>query len=646
MAFIRYVVKRLLICLLLYQIPRILFLFVNKTALIPELGGNMLWVFLMGLRFDLAIIATFLVCVFVFEVIALFLKSSSLFLIAGFVFFLANFLVLGFGVVDAKLISFTGRRMTPDFFGIANDIFSQSLTIALNYWWFTIVILGFAALLGFALLPSKAELSVLTNSPLSSRSTRKKNISLVALQVFCLLAFLVVAARGGLQTRPLSPSHAFAFEPSIVSNLILNSGMTMLRTPLRDTPTVPTDFQSIEDAKKVILTERFVNNRGTLSPLEPSKPFQPFKNVVLIIVESLATEYVGFFNEGKGYTPFLDDLFSKSIVFENSFANGRRSIDALPAIFAGIPAWRDAPFVTSSFQGNRIIRIPKDLKQLANVSSSFFHGASNGSMHFDVLTSMTGFDRYIGLNEYPDKKDFDGHWGVFDGPFFNFFLNHLDKEPSRFFNTIFTLTSHDPFPIPKEYESKFPKGTLPNHETIGYIDKVLKDFFEDSKSKPWFPETVFIITGDHTSQSDDVKYQNILGRYRVPIVIFDPSNRIGRPGIFKDVAQHIDIPFTVMDLMGIKPASIRDRHIFGRSLLDKNALGVFVQNEDGRWLLYDGTQMYSLSRNKSNQADLLPNESLQGSRVIDPARLNLLKAYRQYFVQGLVEDSWAVSEPN
>lgn len=39
----------------------------------------------------------------------------------------------------------------------------------------------------------------------------------------------------------------------------------------------------------------------------------PGKNVVLIIMESVGKEYVGFYNNKKGYTPFLDSLMRNKI---------------------------------------------------------------------------------------------------------------------------------------------------------------------------------------------------------------------------------------------------------------------------------------------------------------------------------------------
>ena len=76
------------------------------------------------------------------------------------------------------------------------------------------------------------------------------------------------------------------------------------------------------------------------------------KNVVVILLESFSREYVGVLNNYSGYTPFVDSLTRHSLVFENAYSNGLRSIDAIPAIIAGLPTLMDDPFITSSYSTN------------------------------------------------------------------------------------------------------------------------------------------------------------------------------------------------------------------------------------------------------------------------------------------------------
>ena len=69
-------------------------------------------------------------------------------------------------------------------------------------------------------------------------------------------------------------------------------------------------------------------------------------------MESYSKEYIGFYNNGNGSTPFLDSLMNYSLVFTNAYANGLKSIEALPAITASIPSLMDDPFITSNYAQN------------------------------------------------------------------------------------------------------------------------------------------------------------------------------------------------------------------------------------------------------------------------------------------------------
>jgi len=89
-----------------------------------------------------------------------------------------------------------------------------------------------------------------------------------------------------------------------------------------------------------------------------------------------------------------------------SFANGRKSIDAMPSIIASIPMMVE-PYITTSYSGNEINSIASILGE-EGYHTSFFHGAPNGSMGFQVA----GFREYYGMNEYPHSGGFDGMWGT------------------------------------------------------------------------------------------------------------------------------------------------------------------------------------------------------------------------------------------
>ena len=179
--------------------------------------------------------------------------------------------------------------------------------------------------------------------------------------------------------------------------------------------------------------------------------------------------------------------------------------------------------------------------------TSFFHGAPNGSMGFLGFAKTLGFDHYYGKNEYNNNADFDGFWGIWDEPFFKFMKYELDQKQRPFFSTLFTVTSHEPYIIPKKYEGKFPKGYVPMHQCVGYTDFALQQFFHAAKKMPWFKNTVFVFTADHGNQSHFPFYEQTINRFANPFMIYDPNGRY--KGIDKQLGQHLDIYPTLVDIM-------------------------------------------------------------------------------------------------
>ncbi len=612
--------RRLIVLVASYELLRLLFLILNGIALANVSLSDKIYSLVLGLRFDLAAIATINIPIMAIHSIRLLRMPDSyrrqLDHFVGILFIAANLPFIAAGVVDAKIFSFTGRRMTLDFFSMGSDIQRQGASILLQYWPLTLA--------GLALCGVVISVCWQKDHDRDQLAGHTKKLHLF--RGFLLIALSVLVIRGGLQTKPLVPAHAYAYQPAIYANLILNSAITLLRTPPSDPPKRFHDFPN-ETVLRQTLTLTHTDSHAQV-------PLAAGKNIVIIIVESLASEYVGAFNQGKGYTPFIDSIIPRSVSFKESFANGRRSIDALPAIFASIPAWRDQPFVTSPFNGNTIQALPQILKK-EGYESYFFHGAANGSMHFDSFSAMAGIDHYIGLNEYPTRGDFDGAWGIYDEPFLGFAAETLNQSKQPFVAGIFTLSSHNPFSVPEKYKFKFPRGTLPIHESIGYSDFAISQFIAKASGMPWFNNTLFVITGDHTSLSDQPRYDNFLGRYKVPILIFDPSGSLPQVGRDK-IIQHIDITPTLLDLVGLTP---KQPQLFGWSAFDPSFKGRFIQEEYGFWHYLDSSSLIRLGED-GNFTVFSEDGKPQAKNEIE-TNLEILKASRQYFNNGLIDNSWS-----
>jgi phosphoglycerol transferase MdoB-like AlkP superfamily enzyme len=261
-------------------------------------------------------------------------------------------------------------------------------------------------------------------------------------------------------------------------------------------------------------------------------------------------------------------------------------------------------------------------------------------MGFDQFANIAGIENYFGMNEYPNEADKDGNWGIYDEEYLQYFCQKMSELKEPFFTTVFTLTSHHPYEIPKKYESKFPKGNLNIHESIGYTDYSVKKFFESAKKTNWYQNTLFIITADHTAQAEGSYYKNKVGNYAIPIIFYNPSDTLlqGQSNI---IAQQADIFPTILDYLGCNEPFIS----FGNSLLNDSTEHFAINHINGISQLIKDDYVIQFDGYKTIAVYNLKSDSLLKNNIIDQKseyqNSELLKAILQSYQERLVENKFS-----
>ncbi|PKV75809.1 LTA synthase family protein [Pontibacter ramchanderi] len=606
--------RRLGLVFLLYTLLRAVFFIFNFNHFAEASAGQVALAFVHGLRFD---VAALVAINSLFILLSLLphgnLQHPKYQRTLQWLFVLTNAPFIALALVDVEFFKFIGRRSGNEVLTITGDVLGQLGQLASYYWYMGIGFLGL--MISIAKLYPKS-VAIPEKTPVLWQ--RYLRLVLVA-------GFVVLGIRGGIQLKPLRPAHAFVHEHATLGHLSLN-----------------TPFTFIKSIGKTSLDEKhfFASDEELLAnlPVKPDQYAIPAgealqENVVLIILESFASEYVGALNKGEGYTPFLDSLANEGVLFQNSFANGRKSIEALPSILSGLPSLLPDPYITSPYQSNTVYSAGHLLRG-AGYTTAFFHGATNGTMGFNQYTQMAGIQHYFGLDEYPSElraQHFDGNWGIFDEPYLQYTVQEMSKFRQPFFSTIFTLSSHQPYTVPAQYKGKFPKGELEIHESIGYADYALREFFKTASRQPWYENTLFILVADHTQKSIRPEYQNELGHYRVPLLLFHPAKKLKADA--QKVTQHADILPTMMDYLKLPTNKLT---VFGQSVLDSTATG--------HALLYNGVSYYMVQQHgvaELTPADELRFHSFPEMTPAAPENKNQgvqLKAYVQYFKNKMVSN--------
>ncbi len=549
------------------------------------------------------------------------------------VYLVVNGVALAMNLCDAVYFRFTMRRTTTTIFSEFSNEGNLGGIFLTEAWHHIYLVIAFVLVIWVLW-------KVYRPSGLGKIQRRWWLYDVVNLLSLAMLApFVVAGIRGGFTTavRPITISNAnqYADRP-IEAALVLNTPFAFYRTIGKAVFVVPDYYADPQEMASVYSPVHFPNDTLPMTK----------KNVVVLIVESFGREYIGALNKNlengkyKGYTPCIDSLIRQSVTFSRSFCNGRKSIDGMPSILSSIPMFVEPFFLTPSSM-NHVSGIASLLAG-EGYQTAFFHGAQRGSMGFMAFARSTGFQDYYGREDYNEDKrfggddDFDGMWAIWDEPFLQYYATKMSEMKEPFMTAVFTASSHHPYVIPEKYKDVYPEEGIIMHKCIRYTDMALGKFFATASKQPWFKNTIFVLTSDHTNMSDHDYYQTDLGGFCSPIIIYEPGRE---PEVQDKIAQQIDILPTLMGMLHYQ----KPYFAFGIDVLQTptedtwavNYLnGVYQYVKHGHVLQFDGQQtkaVYALT-------DSLMQKNLIGKMPQQPQMERELKAIIQQYMERMTQD--------
>ncbi len=630
----------LIMAYIVYFIARVAYLLENYSIFSQGLDTNGLFsAFQGGLMFDSSAIMYTCSLYIAMMILPLHLKERPAYhKVCKWIFVIVNAIGLVLNLMDTVYFQYTSRRTTSTVFsefgneGNLAGIFGTEL---LHHW--------YLVLLAIVVVWLMWKLYVTPRLTVQHARSWRYYVIMVA-GVLLMVPAMIGGMRGGLAiaVRPITVSNANQYvDRPVDAALVLNTPFALLRTMGKDVFSNPHYFDNETQLEAVYTPVHTPDSTAHFTP----------KNVVVIIVESYGKEYLGFFNHDldggkyKGYTPFIDSLMAKSLTFKYSYANGRKSIDAMPSVLSGIPMMVEPFFVTPASM-NSLSGLARQLDG-KGYTTAFFHGAQNGSMGFQAFARATGYQQYLGRTEFNNDPstngddDFDGTWAIWDEPFLQYMVHKLNGYKQPFMATVFTASSHHPFKVPKNLEKQFPEeGTQPIHKCVRYTDMALRRFFEEAAKQPWFNNTIFVFTADHTNQTTHDVYKTDLGLYSIPIAFYTPDGSL-QPTMRDDVVmQQANVMPTLMGLLGYDQPYLA----FGCDVLNTppeqtwafNYNNGIFQLLQGEWMLqFDGEKTKAMYRFKQ---DPMLRNNLVG-KVPEQAQMErLLKAIVQQYMTRMTEN--------
>ena len=484
-------------------------------------------------------------------------------------------LVVATNLADTVYFRYTQKRFTADEIFFADNDNSLQLIgkFMAENWYLVLLWIALTALLAWGYRRRVREESIFS---------RGWAYYIGNTVIFAAAAGLSVAGmRGGMtrMTRPITLSNATLYTAdSGKANLILSNPFCILRT--------------IGSAGSVKYKKHF-------APEELARRFTPVhqpadsaavnlagRNVVVFIMESMSAEHSAYLcpevyadREVKGFTPFLDSLMQNGLVFKRMYANGTRSIQAMPSVLGSIPSFR-TPFVLMPQSLGESRQLPAMLAD-KGYATLFFCGSEHGSMGFGAYARSAGVERLVSREDYEARHgtgDFDGYWGIWDEPFLQFMGEELAATPEPFFATLFTLSSHHPFVVPEQYAATLPDGYTRIHKGVAYDDQAFRRFFHRFGGEEWFRRTIFVFVADHVSSEKFAeKTRSYPGNMHIVGFIHTPDGAL--QGEVREVTQQLDIMPTVLGLTG----NTEPYFAFGRDVLNEPQRPRWSVSYDGKF---------------------------------------------------------------
>ena len=501
-------------------------------------------------------------------------------------------LIAAANLADTVYFRYTQKRFTADEIFFADN--DNSLQLAGKFmaenWYLVLLWAGLVALLAWGYRRRTREESLLR---------RGWAYYAGGTVVFALAAGLSVAGmRGGMtrMTRPITLSNAMLYTAdSGKANLILSNPFCILRTIGNAGSVKYRKYFTPEE-----LPQRFT---PVHRPADSTAVDLTGRNVMIFIMESMSAEHSAFLHPElyadlpeKGFTPFLDSLMRNGLTFKRMYANGSRSIQAMPSVLGSIPSFR-TPFVLMPQSLGESRQLPAMLAD-KGYATAFFCGSERGSMGFGAYARSAGVERLVSREDYEAKhgtRDFDGYWGIWDEEFLQFTGEELTAMPEPFFAALFTLSSHHPFVVPEKYAATLPEGYTRIHKGVAYDDRAFRLFFQRFGGEEWFRRTIFVFVADHVSSEKFAEEtRSYPGNMHIIGFIYTPDGALR--GEVGEITQQLDIMPTLLGLTGNREPYFA----FGRDVLNEPQRPRWSVSYDGRFRALTGESAIVLDDSDMN----------------------------------------------
>jgi phosphoglycerol transferase MdoB-like AlkP superfamily enzyme len=506
--------------MIFFMAARGVFMVYQFSLTAPLSMSDLIWPNVLGLRMDAAMTGYWLIIPGLALVASCFFPQIAKPVIS-LSFYVLLFLSSLIIVADLELYAHWGFRMdtTPLLYTGSEGLGSVSIGRLL---WLTILFLGFLVIMFLAFQRwIKPYLNV-------GRGTAKQ-----ALFMFGFVAFLFLPIRSSVRVAPLNTGVVYYHQTNPFPN---HAGINVVwnffkSVTSNDSFQYPENFVAAQTAQENFMA-LMAGSDSTQRVLTTDQP-----NVILIILEGFTAKVIAPLGGRPNITPNLNALCAEGLLWDDFYASGDRTDKGIISILSGYPAQPKTSIIKFPNKTQSLPSIPKTLKN-NGYHTSFLYGGDIGFANMESYLTIAGFQHIT------EDDDFDlalntSKWGVHDEFVFERLLQETDSAQAPFFKTMLSLSSHEPFDVPSGLPAQRDEESL-FLNACTYTDRSLGQFITSAKEKPWWKNTLIIITADHGHPQPGQDAAHKRQRFKIPMLwlggVVDQARMLHGTGSQTDLA--------------------------------------------------------------------------------------------------------------
>jgi len=524
---------------LLFVVARVAFLVVyaGKTMQMPV--SDILKTFVYGFKLDIAIAAYISIIPALFLTLSAFFNGKSARYFYHIYTALAIFFITVIITSDLFMYHYWGFRID------ATPLFYMSNLKAMTASVSTLTVIG--GIMGVFFLSALLYFGYLKLFSQRLGKLKKDNLSVLLLLPSTLLLILVM--RGGIGISSLSTSAAYFSKNQFANHAAINP-VWNVGFSLTESGDLQKQYNFYSEAEmKQLLAPLHSENKSTSHLLRTNRP-----NIILIITESLTAKALEATGGRKNVMPQLNALVKEGVLFNQVYAASERTDKGLAAVLAGYPSLPGSSPLKYQKLTEKLSFIPEKLNE-AGYRSEFYYGGTLMFANYQAFLVQAGFDKMVSEKDFAPGEP-KSKWGAFDHQVLNRCLNDSPDNDSKFFKTILTLTSHEPFetPVPTVIKGNDDDSRYLN--SLHYTDSAIGNFIKEAKKRKWWENTLVIIIADHGSSRPGNTEVWEKQKYHIPMIWLGGALNV-HDTIIPNLASQTDVASTLLSQLGIKSDEFR-----------------------------------------------------------------------------------------